>query len=334
MKFAPEKYELIHFSTATRRFNMAATVRIQDVVKSPAEEVRVLGVWFDSKLKWTAHTKKIKEKMATQVGALARISTSTWGATLTRSRMVYSSVVRPAMTHGAAIWHTPSAKPKGVAEKLSKIQNKCLRIVTGAYKAVPTRDLETESFLPPFDLYLDGRAAAYSKRMRDSKVEQEIQDAYGWIQRRKRTNRRRRELELPPDRTSTQARWTDERDQDLGADLTGPQQVQEAWTRRWASGKAPARCWNVCTGYPTPEVLKLHNGLRKAESAVLIQIRTGRTRLAFFLYKVGVPEYISGQCLYGEGRETPRHVIIDCPLEDERRPYLYLLLDVRGRPYT
>ena len=65
MKFALKKYELIHFSTATKQFDITATIRIQDVVKSPAKEVRVLRVWFDSKLKWTAHTKKIKERMAT-----------------------------------------------------------------------------------------------------------------------------------------------------------------------------------------------------------------------------------------------------------------------------
>ena len=39
------------------------------------------------------------------------------------------------------------------------------------YKAVAIRDLETESFLPLIDLYLDGRAAAYTKRTRDSRVE-------------------------------------------------------------------------------------------------------------------------------------------------------------------
>jgi hypothetical protein len=235
------------------------------------------------------------------------------------------------MAYGAAVWHTPSTKPKGVAAKLAKDQNRCLRIVTGAYKAVPTRDLETESFIPPLDLYLDGRVAAYIKRMRGSKVEQEIQDACRWIQRRRRTRTRTRTLDLPLDRVSLQAKWTEERDQDLGANLTNPQQVLEAWTRRWASGKAPARCWNACTGYPTPEVLKLHNGLRKAESAVLIQIRTGRTGLAFFLCKVGVPEFNTGKCLCGEERETPRHVIVDCLLEEWRRAYL---LTNWGRPYS
>ena len=65
MKFAPKKYKLIHFSTAIKRFDITATIRIQDVVKSPAKEVRVLRVWFDLKLKWTAYTKKIKERIAT-----------------------------------------------------------------------------------------------------------------------------------------------------------------------------------------------------------------------------------------------------------------------------
>ena len=51
MKFAPKKYKLIHFAIVTKRFNLSATIRIRDVVKSPTKEVKVLRVWFDPKLK-------------------------------------------------------------------------------------------------------------------------------------------------------------------------------------------------------------------------------------------------------------------------------------------
>ena len=65
IKFTPKKYKLIHFTTVIKRFNLSATNRIREVVKSPTKEVKVLRVWFDPKLKWTIYIKQIKTKMAT-----------------------------------------------------------------------------------------------------------------------------------------------------------------------------------------------------------------------------------------------------------------------------
>jgi hypothetical protein len=136
--------------------------------------VRILGIWVDPKLKWSAHWGKVQEKSSKQMGALIRTTASTWGASFLRARQVYSAVVRPAIAYGAAVWHTPIKGPKevaqGMAAKLERIQNKCLRVVAGAYKATPIRSLEVETFTPPIDLYLDGRLAAFQKRLEDSEV--------------------------------------------------------------------------------------------------------------------------------------------------------------------
>ena len=68
------------------------------------------------------------------------------------------------MTYAALIWHQPApsiAKAAGPATKLCTIQNKCLWTIAGAYKATPVESLETETFVPPIDLYLDKRCACY-----------------------------------------------------------------------------------------------------------------------------------------------------------------------------
>jgi hypothetical protein len=173
MKFAPQKYELIHFTTKRKKYNLAATIKLGNVTKEPTSSVRVLGVWFDPKLKWTSYIGRVKEKMASQIGALTRITTSVWGASFLRSRVVYSAVVRPTIAYAAPIWHEPTStsRAKGPAAKLATTQNKCLRIIVGAYKATLVRALETETFTPPLDLYLDGRAAAYQARIEGTKVE-------------------------------------------------------------------------------------------------------------------------------------------------------------------
>jgi Reverse transcriptase (RNA-dependent DNA polymerase) len=44
IKFAPSKYELIHFTRRRHTFDLSATVRLGDVVQDPKTEVRILGV--------------------------------------------------------------------------------------------------------------------------------------------------------------------------------------------------------------------------------------------------------------------------------------------------
>ena len=76
-KFAPKKYELIHFAKRPKDFNMRATIRIGEAEKVATDHVRVLGVQVDSKLKWGPHIARIEKKFATQSFAISRISTST-----------------------------------------------------------------------------------------------------------------------------------------------------------------------------------------------------------------------------------------------------------------
>ena len=82
---------------------------------------------------------------------------------------------------------------------------------------------------------------------------------------------------------------------------------------------------------PTKQVLRLHKGLRKAESALLVQARTGKIGLAKFLNSMHVPGYETAKCECGAGQETPRHMVIFCPREAGRRSQL---ADTAGRKWT
>ena len=74
---------------------------------------------------------------------------------------------------------------------------------------------------------------------------------------------------------------------------------------------------------PTKQMLKLHEGLRKAESALLTQARTGRIGLAKFLYERSVPGFTTATCQCRAGHETPRHMALFCTYEANRRHYLH-----------
>src|SRR4051812_15451438 len=58
--------------------------------------------------------------------------------------------------------------------------------------------------------------------------------------------------------------------------------------------------------------LGLHNNLTKAESSVLIQMRTGKIGLNAFLYYRKVPGYESPIYIYGNGPQTPEHLFTNC----------------------
>jgi hypothetical protein len=130
MCFAPNKYELTHFTCSRKRFDLQAGAKFGSISKAPSPDVRVLGVWLNTKLRWTAHARELRAKAAKQYRALTRTTASTWGASFVRARKVYSLVLRPLLAYGAAVWHTPTpentGKIKGLATKLCNVQNKCL----------------------------------------------------------------------------------------------------------------------------------------------------------------------------------------------------------------
>jgi hypothetical protein len=73
---------------------------------------------------------------------------------------------------------------------------------------------------------------------------------------------------------------------------------------------------------PTAKLLEFYKDLRKAESILLVQIRTGKIGLAQFLYSRRVPGYPTANCLCRGGHETPRHIVLYCIQERHRRQEL------------
>ena len=68
---------------------------------------------------------------------------------------------------------------------------------------------------------------------------------------------------------------------------------------------------------PAKARLQLHAQLQKAESAVLIQARTGCIGLAQFLQHRKVPGVVTATCECGYGPETTKHIVVHYALVDE-----------------
>jgi hypothetical protein len=61
---------------------------------------------------------------------------------------------------------------------------------------------------------------------------------------------------------------------------------------------------------PGKKALALYAGLPKAYTSIIMQLRTGRSALNHFLFKIKRHE--DGQCSCKEGLQTPRHVVLEC----------------------
>ena len=86
--------------------------------------------------------------MVRQMNVLTRLIISTWGALWTYARYIYIVVVRPAITYALSIWYTPrdlKTDNQNIINDLTRIQNKCLRTITGTYKITKIEVLENET---------------------------------------------------------------------------------------------------------------------------------------------------------------------------------------------
>ena len=60
------------------------------------------------------------------------------------------------------------------------------------------------------------------------------------------------------------------------------------------------------------DYLRAHQSLRKEESSVLTQVRTGRIGLRRFLFLRRVPGVATPYCVCGEEEETAEHLLDGC----------------------
>lgn len=180
-KFAPDKYQIIHFTKKRKTTDdLQSTINIQGHDAELVPTLRVLGVWLDPALSWKDHIMRATQKGVKAFESLARVTSSVWGPSVRKSRLLYTAVARPIMTYGSQVW-TVSSKGEPIAQArikaLAVTQNKCLRKIMGAYVRTPVAAIERESAVPPIDLFLQSQATQRAATTSDHEVTQEIESA-------------------------------------------------------------------------------------------------------------------------------------------------------------
>lgn len=87
--------------------------------------------------------------------------------------------------------------------------------------------------------------------------------------------------------------------------------IRERWMKQWEKEKT-ARPTKQLVKEPSRKTLELYSGLSRPYASILIQMRSMRIGLRHFLYKIN--EIESDRCSCDTGSQTPRHVLLQCPL--------------------
>ena len=83
------------------------------------------------------------------------LSNSIRGMHQTHARRIYIGAILPIATYGlGTFWKSKSGR---ILNTMTLMQNKCLRMITGAFRTTNISALEIEASIPPIELWMDYR---------------------------------------------------------------------------------------------------------------------------------------------------------------------------------
>ncbi|KAI9036266.1 uncharacterized protein KD926_002131 [Aspergillus affinis] len=174
-KFAPDKFELIHFKNPLRPDPAVERPVPQEYIYTepwqgedpevdnwdpPVEYAKYLGIWLDRTLSFDTHRAKALAKANRTLEALRSISGSTWGTSLLNMRRIYLAVVVPQLLYRAAAWYSPTSqtvnykKLQKTVNEFQKIQTRAAILISGVFRNTASAALEVELYLPPIRIQM------------------------------------------------------------------------------------------------------------------------------------------------------------------------------------
>ncbi len=330
--FASEKYKLTHFTRKSKRFDMMTSIQIESSVIKSKSDVQVLKMQLNMKLRWDAHLRQIEMNHITRMLTLSCLKVFTWETIFTKTRQVYSAVVRSEIAFEASVWHQRDKKDELLNKecRLETLQNQTLCHVAEAFKRVNIETLETETYMSSLHIHLNMLQDKITLHSRIDNRTQEIRQACELIRvRLTKVNRiisrsfiikkivllnvfiqedtkiqsrcRRRTLFFTMISTSDSIAIT--------------QYHKDQWNQRWEKYRervADVNAISAQRSHLSNKMIKMRDDLQKAESTLAMHIRIERIDLNAYLHSRNVSDTDSSRCDCEWSYQTTKHVLMHC----------------------
>lgn len=140
--------------------------------------------------------------------------------------------------------------------------------------------------------------------------------ATGWRQKK----RRGKLIEYDTNKPSTKAPIIKTLRNALKTVIT--KDTHKHWIESWDTAEHGRELYSI-EPKPRKAILKLHEGLDKELSAILVQMRTGKIGLRNFLTNRRVPGHNDPRCQCGRGLQTVEHILLTCREYSSQRKGLW-----------
>lgn len=176
--FNPDKFALMHFTRDKKQDINAPLHLAGSITLQPVQELRMLGIWLDPKLNWSAHRRHVEASSLKKLNCMQALCGSTWGFSLSDVRKLYTGTVVPSLMHGSSTWYAPSPpnsygtriQEKAMVRTLTAIQKRAAAIIAGAFRLTAGAALDIELYLLPVKQRLEEYGAFALLRIAQSRI--------------------------------------------------------------------------------------------------------------------------------------------------------------------
>uniref|UniRef100_L2G6C8 Reverse transcriptase domain-containing protein n=1 Tax=Colletotrichum fructicola (strain Nara gc5) TaxID=1213859 RepID=L2G6C8_COLFN len=321
-EFSADKTQVIHLCQSRKAPPIVNVMPNVSGFPTEAKDdaIKVLGLHLDYQLKWNVHMAHTLAKVRQKMYQMRRVCGSTWGPDVLKLRHQYITSVRPIFAYACALWYvvrrTKGTRCKwslcqALVNKLETEQTQCLKQFFGAYQRVSGDTLCKEFFVEKLCVSLAGshplnvayrEAKALVWMVADDELQLRIR-ADPKLAKNSALRRLRRK-QLIRDVVKKMSHF----------------KSQDLWQKFVIRSAAFNENCPAIQGIWGQHNLKIWVDMPKAQSTILLHIRTGFNGLNATLHFMGLAP--SHMCPCGKGVHNAKHLFLHCKLLEDARKHL------------